>query len=380
MRGHVLKRGTKWSFVVDVGRTEEGRRKQRWQSGFATKRDAQDALTETLSRLKGGNDVAPSKVTVAAFMRQWLAGLPATVRPSTVEGYRNLAEGHIIPRLGPLALQKVTPAHLNAFYADLLAKGRKNGKGGLSPRTVFYAHATIRKALAEALKHQLVLRNVADLATPPRQSEGTEMRVWTAAELRLFLDHIAADRLVGAYTLAATSGMRRGEVLGLRWRDLDLDGARLSVTQTVISVNYAVMTSAPKTARGRRSVALDPTTVEALKAHRTRQLAERVALGIGRPAADDLVFSNPDASPVNPAQFSDRFDRLVKAAGVPRIRFHDLRHTHATLALLAGIPAKVVSDRLGHSTVAITLDTYSHVLPALQEDAATKVAALVFGT
>ncbi len=364
--------------MVDVGRDATGRRKQRWHSGFASKRKAAEALTEILGRLQAGAYIAPDKETVAQFMRKWLGSIRATVRPSTWDAYRMLTDVHIIPALGPVALQRLVAAQLNGLYADLLEKGRRNGNGGLSPRTVFYVHATIRKALSEAVRWQLVPRNVADVATPPRQRQREEPRTWSASELRAFLSHVEEDRLYTAYLLSATTGLRRGELLGLRWRDLDLPASRLSVIQTLVTVNYAVTISSPKTARGRRSVALDPATVAALRAYRARVLGERLALGLGAPKDDDLVFTEVDGSPLHPGQFSDRFDRLVKAAGVPRIRFHDLRHTHATLSLQAGIHPKVVSERLGHSTVSITLDTYSHAVPALEEAAAAKVAALVF--
>lgn len=378
MRGHIRKRGKSWSIVLDVGYDEGGRRRQKWYSGFKTKATAQERLTELLSAIQSGNYVEPSKRTLAAFMREWLESTRSTVRPSTWAAYKMLTEVHIIPRLGMTPLQRLTASQLNALYADLLESGRRDSKGGLSARTVAYVHATIRKALAEAVRWQLLSRNVADQATPPRQRANGGLRTWNADELRAFLSHVGGDRLYGAYVLAATSGLRRGELLGLRWRDIDLNAARLSVTQTLISVNYAVSFSTPKTARGRRSVALDPSTIGVLRDHRRRMLEERLALGLGSPKDDDLVFTSIDGSPLHPGQFSDRFDRLVKAAGVPRIRFHDLRHTHATLALAAGIHPKVVSERLGHSTVSITLDTYSHAIPAMQEEAAEKVAALVF--
>ena len=224
----------------------------------------------------------------------------------------------------------------------------------------------------------LLARNVAQQAIPPAPSPRREPRTWTAEELRHFLESVQDDRLYGAYVLAATTGLRRGEVLGLTWRNVDLGASRIAVTQAIIPVNGAVTYSTPKTAKGRRSVALDAFTVNALRAHRVRQLEERLVLGLGTPAEDALVFTDLDGSPLHPDRFSASFDRLVKAAGVPRIRLHDLRHTHATLALQAGVHPKVVSERLGHSNIAITLDTYSHAIPALQEEAATKVAALVF--
>lgn len=383
MRGHIRKRGNKWNVVLDVGRDENGRRKQRWLSGFDTRRAAHQALTDALSRLQAGNYVEPTRETVATFLRGWIEAQRATVRPSTWRSYAMIVESHIIPHLGSTPLQRLTAASLNAFYADLLTSGGVARKGKpLSPRTTRYIHTVLRKALADAVRWSRLARNVADQADPPstRVTSSREMKTWTAAELRGFLDHVQADRLHAAWTLAATTGMRRGEVLGLRWTDLDLDRARLSVRQTLIAVRYELSFSTPKTKKSTRNVALDSTTVATLKTHRVAQLEERLAFGLGSPTGDGLVFTQPNGEPVHPDRFSGWFQQHIRAAGLPRIRLHDLRHTHATLALSAGIHAKVVSERLGHSTVSITLDTYSHAIPAMQEDAADKVAALVFSS
>jgi integrase len=204
------------------------------------------------------------------------------------------------------------------------------------------------------------------------------MKMWTAGELRAFLEHSAEDRLYPAFLLACTTGARRGEIAGLRWRDVDLPGARLAVTQTLIALGNKPAFSTPKTARSRRQIALDSGTVGALREHRVRQVEERLAWG---PAYqdNDLVFCREDGAPLNPAVLSERFERLAREVDLPRLRFHDLRHTFASLALQAGIHPKVVSERLGHASVAITLDTYSHAIPTMQEEAAEKVAALVFG-
>jgi integrase len=252
MRGHIRKRGKSWAVVLDVDRDETGRRRQRWHSGFSTRREATAALTELLGRVQAGTYIEPSKRTLAVFLKEWLDSMRATVRPSTWATYKMLAQVHITPTLGAIPLQRVTAAQLNALYADLLEKGRCDGKGGLSPRTVAYVHATIRKALAEAVRWQVLTRNVADQATPPRQQANGDLRTWSAEELRAFLAHVEGDRLYAAYVLAATTGLRRGEVLGLRWRDLDMGTGRLSVTQTLVSVNYAISFSTPKTAAGRR--------------------------------------------------------------------------------------------------------------------------------
>jgi integrase len=221
-------------------------------------------------------------------------------------------------------------------------------------------------------------RNPAALAVKPKQrSAGSvEMKTWTAAEVRRFLDHVREDRLFPAWRLAASTGLRRGELLGLRWQDVDLDIGRVSVRQTLTTVGNKVAFGEPKTARGKRNIAVDGVTISALRTWRACQAQERLAFG---QAWHDtgLVFSREDGSLIHPDALSFWFDRHVRAAAVPRIRFHDLRHTHATLALQAGVPAKVVSERLGHATVAFTLDVYSHVIPALQEDAAERIAALV---
>jgi integrase len=202
------------------------------------------------------------------------------------------------------------------------------------------------------------------------------MKTWSRDELARFLAIVREDPRFALWRLAATTGLRRGEVLGLRWHDVELEAGRLRVTQQRVRGANGLGYGPPKTAKGRRSVALDPATAAAVRAHRVRQAEERLAFGPGYEDAD-LVFARADGSPEDPDGISSIFARLVRLAGLPRIRFHDLRHTHATLALAAGIHPKVVQERLGHSSITVTLDTYSHAIPAMQEDAAARVAALV---
>ena len=378
MRGHIRRRGSKWVIVVHLGYDEAGKRRQKWFSGFETKRDASRKLTEVLGRLETGTYVEPSKETVGAFLREWSSAIRETVRTSTATSYRMNAEWYIIPHLGTIPLQRLTSAHLNTFYADLLTDGRRRGEGGLSPRTVRYVHTIIRKALADAVRWNKLPRNVADQADPPRRRTAPEMRVWSADEVRVLLEHVHDERLYAAWLLFVTTGMRRGEVAGLRWESVDLEANRLSVTRTLISVQNVMTISTPKTDKGRRQIALDPATVAALRAHRIRQSEERLQWGA---AWEDngLVFCWENGKAIHPDRLSQQFHRYIKCLGLPRIRLHDLRHTYATLALRAGVPAKIVSERLGHSTISITLDTYSHVLPDMQEEAAAKVAKLVVG-
>jgi integrase len=266
------------------------------------------------------------------------------------------------------------PADLDKLYGDLTARG-------LAPKTVRNVHSLIRSALRDAVTWGHVTRNVASLAKPPRV-EQSEMQTWSADVLRAFLDHVAEDRLHAAWLLLATTGMRRGEALGLHWRDVSLDRASVSVRQALVLVGNEPALQEPKTAKGRRSIPLPAETVAALKAHKAAQAQERLALGTDYASDDlsaDLVFRRIDGARVHPAWLSRRFETLVRQTSLPEIRLHDLRHTFATLALQANIPVKVISEMLGHASVTITYDTYSHIIPGMAEDATTKVAALVFG-
>lgn len=377
MRGHVRRRGNSWAVVVDVGRDADGKRKQKWSGGFRRRKDAERALSDTLSRLDGGAYVEPHKITVGDYLTgQWLPAMQTQVQQSTLESYARNVRGHVLPQLGPVPLQRLTGDQLSTLYAQLLIDGRRDGQG-LAPRTVRYTHAIVRRALSDAVQSGLLTRNPADRAKPPRQAPNRDaMRTWTAAELRAFLQSRADDRLYAMWMVLASTGMRRGEVLGLGWEHVDLDAGRIAVRRALTNVAYGLVWSEPKTAKSRRSVALDPATVAALRDHRKAQLQERMAWG---PAWTDhgLVFCRENGEPVHPDRVSKLFDQHLKAADLPRIRLHDLRHTHATLALSAGIHPKVVSERLGHATIAMTLDTYSHAIPAMEADAAAKVAALV---
>jgi integrase len=204
------------------------------------------------------------------------------------------------------------------------------------------------------------------------------MTTWTADQLRAFLDHTAEHRLHAAFVLLATTGMRRGECLGLRWSDVDVAASRVSISQTVIMVHHDIRVGSPKTSRGRRTVELDPETVAALREHRKRQAGERLLMGAGF-TDHGLVFGMPDGRPLHPERFSRTFSRQTAHAGLPPIRLHDLRHTWATLALQNGVHPKIVQERLGHANVSITLDVYSHVSEGLHSDAASRVASMIFG-
>lgn len=314
--------------------------------------------------------MSPDKVTVRAFLEdEWLPAMAPSLRPSTYESYK-LNVRRVVERVGERRLQSITPAMLTRLYGAL---GER-----LAPRTVRYTHTVLRQALADAVAWQRLPRNPADRAKPPSLASVADMppRTWSARQLDDFLDHVRGDRLYAAWRVLAMTGVRRGELLGLEWDAVDLDTGRLAITRTLIEGKGAPRFSEPKTKRGRRSVALDPGSVDALQGHHTAQLDERLAWG---PAYEGhgLVFCRENGTPIWPRTFSRSFDHHVRDVGLPRIRLHDLRHTHATLALEAGVHPKVVQERLGHATIAITLDTYSHAIPAMQEDAAARIAALL---
>jgi integrase len=367
----IIKRGNRYAVRLDLGRGPNGKRIFKYHSGYATKRAAQQARTELLGALERRSYVMPDKTTVADYLRgQWLPVVQTRLRPGTWVEYRRKVETHLIPAIGQVPLQQLTTAMLNSLYQQLLDRG-------IGSRTVQYVHATIRKALNDAVRWGLLVRNPAHHAAAPRPRRA-ELRTWTAGQLRCFLEGVRSDRLYAAWQLGALTGMRRGEVLGLRWADLDLEGGWLSVRQTLVVVDNRLCISEPKTAQSRRRIALDAETVAALRAHHKLQAAERLAAGPTWPS-NGLVFTRQDGAPLHPEYVRRQFDRLLHRAGLPRIHLHDLRHTHATLALQAGVHPKVVSERLGHATVAMTLDTYSHTVPALQRDAAATIADLVNG-
>lgn len=375
MRGHIRKRGNTWAVVVDHGQDEDGKRRQKWHSGYRTKRDAERALTEILSRISAGTYMDPGRQTTADYLREWLTAIKGTIRPGTWTSYRTNVERHVIPRVGARELRLLGASQLNALYAELLESGRCDNEGGLSTRTVRYTHTILHRALRDAVRWGKLARNPADLADPPK-SRTPELKVWERDELRRFLTTVKEDRLYAAWLLVATTGLRRGELFGLRWSDLDLDAGRASIRQTLSSVGGKLTFSTPKTAKSRRSIALDPATVIALRRHRDNQDKERATWA--EVYADlDLVFCRQDGSPLRPDTITRRFHQLSREAGVPPVRLHDVRHTYASIGLAAGMHPKVMAERLGHATVGITLDTYSHVVPALAEQAAHQLAALI---
>ena len=441
MRGSVIKKGDRWYVKIELDvDPATGKRRQKWHSGYNTKREAERARIDLLSKFDRGEYVEPTHQTVGEYLAEWLRAIEHTVRPSTFESYERNVRNHVIAHIGSTRLTKVDAVVLNGLYAYLLSAGRRpssrRGKGyepevveralalraegltlvataeqlraefasaehitkdtlasllrrnasrrterpaGLDRRTVNYVHTILHRAMKDAVRWGRLARNPADASDPPHGGQKSDgIQAWDAATLRSFLDdsRLRGDRLHGLWVLLATSGMRRGEALGLRWRDVDLDASRVRVVQTLIQTRGKASISEPKTACGRRPISLDKATVAVLREHRKQMLKERLLVGPDFKDAD-FVFHQPDGSTLKPDAVSATFLRRVESSDAGRITLHGLRHTWATLALEKGIHPRVVQERLGHSTIAITLGIYSHVTPTLHDEAAETVASMV---
>ena len=361
LRDGVVKRGESWSYVVRVTNHDTGRSRPKWVGGFPTEKAAKAARDEARVAARRGDYVDRSAVTVTGYLREWQVSHSVAVKPKTMAGYRELAERYVIPRIGGMRLQAVRPGTLSRLYRDLLAGGGHNGRP-LSPRTVEMVHRMLSKAFRDAVRvEQLIPSSPVERATRPRVRTAEPKIIWTPAQLREFLTLASQHRLRAFYRLAAYTGARRGELLHLRWSDIDLDGAEVTFTGSTDVVGGERIEGTTKGGRS-RVVSLDLRTVEVMREHRKAQVAEQLAAGEWWQGDGDLVFRAEDGAPLYPSSVSSLMRRLVAASELPHARLHDLRHLHATTLLLAGVPVHVVAARLGHADPSITLKVYAHVL------------------
>lgn len=361
LRDGVVKRGDSWSYVVRVFDHETGRTKPRWVGGFASEAAAKAARDEARVAARRGEYVDRSAITVTSYLRDWQVSHSVTVKPKTMAGYRDMTERYVIPRIGGMKLQGVRPATLSRLYRDLLEGGGRGGRP-LSPRTVAMVHRVLSKAFRDAVRvEQLIPSSPVERAQRPRVRGAEPKIVWSPAQLGTFLCVAAQHRLGAFYRLAAYTGARRGELLHLRWPDIDLDASELTFTGSTDVVGGERIEGTTKGGRS-RVVSLDAGTVEAMREHRRAQVAEQLAAGQWWRGAGDLVFRGENGAPLYPGTVSALMPKLVARAALPHARLHDLRHLHATTLLLAGVPVHVVAARLGHADPSITLKVYAHVL------------------
>jgi integrase len=382
VKGHIEKRGQRWWVSLELDPTidpDTGARIRRRRGGgtYRTRRGAEEALRDALDASRRGWQ-GPDRVTVGGFLvEEWLPAVELRLAPTTAALYRTLMTTYVIPRLGGVRLEQLTAKDITGLYRDLLRAGSRSG-GPLRPKTVRGVSTTLRRALADAMRAGHIAWNPADAATAPKAIPTKEPKAWGAEELRRFLDHVSDDRLGALWLLAASTGMRRGELLGLRWIDVDLDAARLRIRETRVSYGRLQATKEPKTERSRRSIPMSGRCVGALRAWRRSQAEERLAAGAAY-SDQGIVFSDELGGYLSPSATSAAFRRTVKAASLPPITLHGLRHTFATLGLEAGVDVLYVSELLGHSTPAITQAVYQHVRPGRLEAAIDTISAAIDG-
>ena len=365
--GSVYRRADgRWVAAVSL---EGGRRKFFYGK---TRAEVSRQLVAALKARQDGLPLPAERQTVGQYLTAWLEdSVRSAVRQTTYENYSATLRKHVLPEIGSIRLARLSPQDLSRLYGRMLSRG-------LSARTVRLAHAILHKALAQAVRWNLVARNAADAVDPPRLSRH-EPRILTPEQASRLMAVAKEDRLYALYVLALMTGLRQAELLGLRWSDVDLDAATLTVRQQAIRTSSGWGFTEPKTARGRRLVTLPALAVAALREHRREQARERLAMGAAW-EDNDLVFTNQLGRPIEKQNLTRRsFRPLLERAGLPRIRFHDLRHSAATLLLQQGVHPKVVQERLGHSTISVTMDIYSHVMPTLQREAAQQLDRLFAG-
>lgn len=365
MNGRLRKRGKRsWELSFDLPKQADGERRRKWENVKGTKAEAQQRLRELITEAEGGLVLNTTKTTVETYLLRWLDSHAHRVRKRTIYGYRNYVKRYMLPALGGTRLTQLEPAAIEHLYASML-------KVGLSAMTVRHTHRMLKKALKQAVRWNLIPRNPTDMIDPPAVQR-KEMLTLDSEQLRALLAHAqATSPMYGpAIYLAAHTGMRRGELVGLKWTDIDSANAIIAVSREIVIVpGQGHLITPPKSAQGRRSIAIPPVVVAELKLHRAAQAEHRLRVGPAW-ADEDWVFTRPDGRHLHADELTRVFKNLREDLELPPVRLHDLRHTHATLMLKAGVHLKVVQERLGHSTVAITGDTYSHVTPGLQRSAA----------
>lgn len=375
MKGHIRERSPgKWAIVIDVPDPDTGARRRKWHTFHGTKRQAQTECARLIAELDGGMYVEPAKTTVREFFVRWLKHEKANVSPKTHSRYEELLLKNVAPVIGQLTLNKLTAARIDACWSQLLESGRRNGNGGLSPRTVHHCRRVMLTAMDQALKWDLLKKNPVALTRAPKV-ERVAMEAYSASQTAILLDELKGTRVFVPALLAALCGLRRGEILSLRWRDVDLAAAVIAVRTSAEQVGTEVRYKETKSGKS-RTVALSSSVVVELRRHRLAQAEEQLKLGL-RPDDDAFVVAQIDGRPLKPVSLTHEWTRILAKTSLPRIRFHDLRHSHATQLLAAGVHPKIASERLGHSTIGITLDLYSHVMPGMQANAAEQVDAAI---
>jgi integrase len=367
MRGHIVKRyKNSYTIVLNLGTDPAtGKRKQQWISVKGTKKEAEKRLSDLLHQLDTYTFLRPAKTQLTEYLERWLQDyVRPNLTPRTTEGYEHIIRKYLIPALGNMTLNQLKPEHLQRYYSEKIS-------GGLSPQTVRHHHTALHKALETAVEWGVLSRNIADAVILPRVQR-LDMQTWGEDDVTLFLEAAKSTPYHALFYTALFTCMRRSELLALRWQDVDFILSQVCVSRSLHCLRGGSVVFRPtKTAKGRRAIALSPSAFMVLREHREKQEVHRAMIGIPL-TDDDLVFSHLDGKPLLPNTVTHAWIKLVRWTGLKPIRLHDARHTHASIMLKQGIHPKIVQERLGHANIAVTLDTYSHVIPGLQEAAAKR--------
>jgi integrase len=371
MRGRIIKRkgSNNYTIVLQLGLDPAtGKRKQQWITAGPSKREAEKQLAKLIHELDSGTFTKPNKKTLAQYLKEWINSVRGNLSPRTVEGYITIIN-RIIPSLGAVPITQLKPDVIQKYYSDSLTNGRLNKPGGLSPLTVRHHHALLHRALKNAMEWGLIMRNPADAAHPPHP-QPSEINIMSKDEIQAFLEAAKQTPYFHLFHTILFTGLRRSEVLALRWSDVDLLSSQISVSRSIHQLHDgSYIFRQPKSAKGRRTVALSSSATQVLREYREKTTTERLLSG-NLLRDDDLVFGGSDGSPIRPNTITRAWSDLAKRCSISASRLHDARHSHASIMLKAGVHPRIVQERLGHSTIAITLDIYSHVSPGLQEAAA----------
>jgi integrase len=360
MRGHIRKKGESWQIQVYAGSGPDGKYRRHFETVHGLKSTAQKRLNELLVSLEKGIYTPPGRLTVAEHLRSWLTGYVKTnCSQRTLDGYQSIVERHLIPALGHVQLKHLQPPAIQAYYGRACET--------LSARTIHHQHRVLSQSLKYAVRQGYLGRNPAEMVDPPLPRKKV-MRTLIPGEVEVLFQNAQDSYYYPVIYTAVSTGLRQAELLGLRWRDVDLDMLSISVSQVLYKRRGACRFQEPKTAHSRRRVAMTPKLASFLREYRMER--ESLSWQLGQPVGlDSLVFASVDGRPIDPCVLTHAFGRMTRQAGLEGVRFHDLRHTFASLMLLRGAKPKVISEALGHSSVAFTMDTYSHIIEGMQSDA-----------
>jgi integrase len=379
VKGHIQQRGARtWRLKFDVGRDPStGKRITRFVTFHGTKREAQSELARLIAAVKSGDFIEASRLTIADYLRAWVkVAETASISPKTAERYRELIERQIIPFIGATRLQKLKAAHVAEWHAALLREGRHDGSG-LAPRTVGHAHRVLHKALADAVARELLLRNPASLIAPPK-IVSDEIEILSSEQVATVLDALGGERIYAHVVLLLSTGIRRGELMGLQWGDVDFDRGKLRIERAIeVTRARGIRAKAPKTRHGRRLIALPPIAVELLREQRKAQLELRLKLGIGKLLPTHYIFGDIAGEARHPGWLTDQWQHVVNAKQLPQVSLHALRHSHASALIASGQDVVTVSRRLGHSSPTVTLAVYAHLFDKTDQAAANAIEAIL---